>query len=119
MEDNGKVSELTIVQRIGQSTHVAQADHLSAESGRFVKHNILNSVGWVVAALPWKPFDECHSEQGLTRERWEKTMRDIVKVTYDSIDSDPKIVNVITHEHPAENVGVSSRVNGEEYWKRA
>jgi 4-oxalocrotonate tautomerase/trans-3-chloroacrylic acid dehalogenase beta subunit len=65
------------------------------------------------------PFIECHIKQGLTRERREKLMRDIIQVTHDSIGSDPKIINVIIHEHPAENISISSRINGEEYKKSA
>ncbi|QID17354.1 4-oxalocrotonate tautomerase [Nitrogeniibacter mangrovi] len=64
------------------------------------------------------PFIECHIKQGLTRERREELMRDIVQVTHDSIGSDPKIINVIIHEHPAENISISSRINGEEYKKK-
>ncbi|WP_242539943.1 hypothetical protein [Trinickia mobilis] len=33
----------------------------------------------------------------------------------DRIGSDPKIINVIVHEHPAENISVSSRINGEDF----
>jgi 4-oxalocrotonate tautomerase family enzyme len=65
------------------------------------------------------PYIECHIKQGLTRERREKLMRDIIQVTHDSIGSDPKIINVIIHEHPAENISISSRINGEEYKKSA
>ena len=42
-------------------------------------------------------------------------MRDIIQVTHDAIGSDPKIINVILHEHPRENISISSRINGEEF----
>ncbi|HVW50856.1 MAG TPA: tautomerase family protein [Trinickia sp.] len=65
------------------------------------------------------PFIECHIKQSLTRERRERLMRDIIQITHDSIGSDPKIINVIIHEHPAENISISSRINGEEYKRSA
>jgi len=61
------------------------------------------------------PFIECHIKEGLSQARREQLMRDIVQVTHDSIGSDPKIINVIIHEHPAGNISVSSRINGEEF----
>ncbi|CAD6512236.1 4-oxalocrotonate tautomerase family protein [Paraburkholderia sabiae] len=61
------------------------------------------------------PFIECHIKKGLSPERREQLMRDIIQVTHDSIGSDPKIINVIIHEHPAENISISSRINGEEF----
>jgi 4-oxalocrotonate tautomerase len=63
------------------------------------------------------PFIECHIKEGLSHERREKLMRDIIQVTHESIGSDPKIINVIIHEHPAGNISVSSRINGEDYIK--
>ena len=63
------------------------------------------------------PFIECHIKSGLTAERREQLIRDIIQVTHDSIGSDPKIINVIVHEHPAENISVSSRINGEDFKK--
>lgn len=65
------------------------------------------------------PFIECHVKQGLSQERRERLMRDIIQVTHDSIGSDPKIINVIIHEHPATNISVSSRINGEDYVQTA
>lgn len=61
------------------------------------------------------PFIECHISTGLTPARREKLMRDIIQVTHDTIGSDPKIINVILHEHMAENISVSSRINGEDF----
>ncbi|ACC75488.1 tautomerase family protein [Paraburkholderia phymatum] len=61
------------------------------------------------------PFIECHIKKGLSQARREQLMRDIIQVTHDSIGSDPKIINVIIHEHPAENISISSRINGEEF----
>ncbi|WP_042877530.1 tautomerase family protein [Cupriavidus necator] len=60
------------------------------------------------------PFIECHIKAGLTQE-----IRDIIQVTHDSIGSDPKIINVILHEHPSENISISSRINGEEFSKKS
>ncbi|AUT65329.1 MULTISPECIES: tautomerase family protein [Paraburkholderia] len=61
------------------------------------------------------PFIECHIAAGLTPARREQLMRDIIQVTHDAIGSDPKIINVILHEHPRENISISSRINGEEF----
>jgi 4-oxalocrotonate tautomerase/trans-3-chloroacrylic acid dehalogenase beta subunit len=61
------------------------------------------------------PFIECHITAGLSPARREQLIRDIIQVTHDSIGSDPKIINVILHEHPAANISVSSRINGEEF----
>jgi 4-oxalocrotonate tautomerase family enzyme len=61
------------------------------------------------------PFIECHIKSGLSQERREALMRDIIQVTHDSIGSDPKIINVIIHEHQASNISVSSRINGEDF----
>ncbi|MDN7182626.1 tautomerase family protein [Caballeronia sp. SEWSISQ10-4 2] len=61
------------------------------------------------------PFIECHISTGLTHQRREQLIRGIIQVTHDSIGSDPKIINVILHEHPAENISVSSRINGEDF----
>lgn len=63
------------------------------------------------------PFIECHITQGLTLARREQLIRDIIQVTHDSIGSDPKIINVILHEHPPANISVSSRINGEDFRK--
>lgn len=63
------------------------------------------------------PFIECHISSGLTPTRREQLIRDIIQVTHDAIGSDPKIINVILHEHPAENISVSSRINGEVFRK--
>ncbi len=65
------------------------------------------------------PFIECHIKSGLTHQRREQLIRDIIQVTHDSIGSDPKIINVIVHEHPAENISISSRINGEDFKKSA
>jgi 4-oxalocrotonate tautomerase/trans-3-chloroacrylic acid dehalogenase beta subunit len=64
------------------------------------------------------PFIECHIKVGLTQERRTQLIRDIIQVTHDSIGSDPKIINVILHEHPAANISVSSRINGEDFRKK-
>lgn len=61
------------------------------------------------------PFIECHIKAGLTPEDREQLIRNIIQVTHDSIGSDPKIINVILHEHPAANISISSRINGEDF----
>jgi len=65
------------------------------------------------------PFIECHIKSGLSQERRVQLIRDIIQVTHDAIGSDPKIINVILHEHPAGNVSISSRINGEDFRKTA
>ena len=65
------------------------------------------------------PFIECHIATGLSEPQKAKLIRDIVKVTHQSIGSDPKIINVILHEHPAENISISSRINGEDFKKKS
>ncbi|MGF6597923.1 4-oxalocrotonate tautomerase family enzyme [Paraburkholderia sp. GAS448] len=64
------------------------------------------------------PFIECHIKASLTQERRTQLIRDIIQVTHDSIGSDPKIINVILHEHPVENISVSSRINGEDFRRK-
>jgi 4-oxalocrotonate tautomerase len=59
------------------------------------------------------PFIECHIATGLSEARKRQLIRDIVTVTHEAIDSDPKIINVVLHEHPAVNLSVSGQV-GEE-----
>jgi 4-oxalocrotonate tautomerase len=61
------------------------------------------------------PFIECHITAGLAPARREQLIRDIIQVTHESIGSDPKIINVILHEHPAANISISSRINGEDF----
>ena len=50
------------------------------------------------------PYIECHIAAGLTKARKTQLIRDIVKVTHESIGSDPKIINVLLFEHPADNI---------------
>ena len=52
------------------------------------------------------------------KARKTQLMRDIVKVTHESIGSDPKIINVLLFEHPADNMSISGRIHGEEALKR-
>jgi 4-oxalocrotonate tautomerase family enzyme len=59
------------------------------------------------------PYIECHIVTGLSQPRKAKLIGDIVKVTHESIGSDPKIINVILHEHPEHNMAVSGHVYGE------
>ena len=60
------------------------------------------------------PYVECHIATGLTQARKTQLIRDIVKVTHESIGSNPKIINVLLFEHPAENMSISGRIHGEE-----
>lgn len=55
------------------------------------------------------PFIQCHIASGLSKRRKTQLIRDIVKVTNQSIGSDPKIINVILHEHPEHDMAVSGR----------
>jgi 4-oxalocrotonate tautomerase/trans-3-chloroacrylic acid dehalogenase beta subunit len=57
------------------------------------------------------PYIECRIAAGLTKAR--KTQL-IVTVTHESIGSDPKIINVLLFEHPADNMSISGRIHGEE-----
>jgi 4-oxalocrotonate tautomerase/trans-3-chloroacrylic acid dehalogenase beta subunit len=59
------------------------------------------------------PFIECHIAAGLTERRKGQLIREIVEVTHEAIGSDPKIINVVLHEHPAANLSVSGRIEGE------
>jgi 4-oxalocrotonate tautomerase family enzyme len=59
------------------------------------------------------PYIECHIPSGLTQTRKKQLIRDVVKVTNESIGSDPKIINVLLVEHPAENMSISGRIHGE------
>src|SRR5258707_7151053 len=60
------------------------------------------------------PYIECHIATGLTKARKTQLIRDIVKVTHESIGSDPKIINVLLFEHPADNMSISGRIHGGE-----
>jgi 4-oxalocrotonate tautomerase len=57
------------------------------------------------------PFIECHIAAGLSEPRKRQLIREIVEVTYEAIGSDPKIINVVLHEHPVANLSVSGRVD--------
>ena len=59
------------------------------------------------------PFIECHIATGLSQPQKAKLIRDIVKVTHQSIGSDPKIINVILVEQPEANMSISGRIYGE------
>lgn len=59
------------------------------------------------------PFIECHIATGLSQSRKTQLMRDIVKVTHESIGSDPKIINVVLVEHPEPNMSISGRIYGD------
>ena len=59
------------------------------------------------------PFIECHIAAGLSEPRKRQLIREIVEVTHEAIGSDPKIINVVLHEHPAVNLSVSGRIESE------
>jgi 4-oxalocrotonate tautomerase family enzyme len=63
------------------------------------------------------PFIQCHIPSGLTKARKTQLIRDIVKVTNQSIGSNPKIINVLLIEHAPENMSISGRIHGEEAGK--
>jgi len=56
------------------------------------------------------PFIEAHIAAGLTHARKRRLVREIVSVTSDAIGSDPKIINVLIHEHDETNMCISGRV---------
>jgi len=60
------------------------------------------------------PYIQCHIATGLTKQRKKQLIHDIVKVTHEAIGSDPKIINVLLLEHPAENMSISGRIHREE-----
>lgn len=59
------------------------------------------------------PFIQCHIVAGLTPARKRQLIRDIVSLTHEAIGSDPKIINVLLHEHPDVNMSISGRVQAE------
>jgi 4-oxalocrotonate tautomerase/trans-3-chloroacrylic acid dehalogenase beta subunit len=59
------------------------------------------------------PFIECHITAGLSEPRKRQLIREIVEVTHEAIGSDPKIINIVLHEHSAVNLSVSGRIEGE------
>jgi len=59
------------------------------------------------------PLIECHIATGLSGARRRQLIREIVEVTHEAIGSDPKIINVVLHEHPAVNLSVSGRIENE------
>jgi 4-oxalocrotonate tautomerase family enzyme len=59
------------------------------------------------------PFIQCHLTEGLSEVPKRQLIRDIIVVTHDAIDDDPKLINIVLHEHPAVNLCVSGRIDGE------
>jgi phenylpyruvate tautomerase PptA (4-oxalocrotonate tautomerase family) len=59
------------------------------------------------------PYIQCHIGAGLSQPRKTQLIQDIVKVTHESIGSDPKIINVVLVEHPEPNMSISGRIYGE------
>jgi len=60
------------------------------------------------------PLIEVHIARGLAEPRKRQLIHDIVRVTHEAIGSDPKIINVVLCEHPAVNLSVSARIDGED-----
>jgi 4-oxalocrotonate tautomerase len=60
------------------------------------------------------PFIEAHIAAGLSCARKRQLIRDIVQVAHEAIGSDPKIINVVIHEHETPNMCISGRVAEEE-----
>ena len=60
------------------------------------------------------PFIEAHIASGLTYARKRQLVREIVAVTSDAIGSDPKIINVLIHEHDETNMCISGRVTDDD-----
>jgi 4-oxalocrotonate tautomerase len=56
------------------------------------------------------PFIQAHLAAGLTHARKRQLIHDIVTVTSEAIGSDPKIINVVIHEHDETNMCISGRV---------
>ena len=56
------------------------------------------------------PFIQAHIAAGLTHARKRQLIHDIVTVTSEAIGSDPKIINVVIHEHDETNMCISGRV---------
>jgi phenylpyruvate tautomerase PptA (4-oxalocrotonate tautomerase family) len=59
------------------------------------------------------PFIHCHIKPGLSESRKRQLMREIIAVTQEAIDDDPKLTNVVLHEHPGVNMSVSGRIEGD------
>jgi 4-oxalocrotonate tautomerase family enzyme len=57
------------------------------------------------------PFIQFHIAAGLSESRKRKLLQQITEVVHEAIDDDPKLVNVVLHEHPALNLMVSGRVD--------
>jgi len=56
------------------------------------------------------PFIQAHIAVGLTHARKRQLIHEIVVVTSEAIGSDPKIINVVIHEHDDTNMCLSGRV---------
>lgn len=59
------------------------------------------------------PFIQCHIPAGIGETGKKKLIKEIVKVTNEAIGSDPKIINVLLHEHPVDSMSISGRIHGE------
>jgi 4-oxalocrotonate tautomerase len=57
------------------------------------------------------PFIQAHIAAGLTHARKRQLIHEIVAVTSEAIGSDPKIINVVIHEHDETNMCISGRVS--------
>jgi 4-oxalocrotonate tautomerase family enzyme len=59
------------------------------------------------------PFIECHITAGLSDGQKRQLLQRIVAATREAIDDDPRLTNVVLHEHPAVDLSVSGRIDGE------
>jgi 4-oxalocrotonate tautomerase family enzyme len=59
------------------------------------------------------PFIECHITTGLSDRQKRQLLQKIVAATREAIDDDPRLTNVVLHEHPAVNLSVSGRIESE------
>jgi 4-oxalocrotonate tautomerase len=53
------------------------------------------------------PFIQAHIAAGLTHAQKRQLIHEIVAVTSEAIGSDPKIINVVIHEHDETNMCIS------------
>jgi phenylpyruvate tautomerase PptA (4-oxalocrotonate tautomerase family) len=110
----------SIVNAIAGFADRAVSTSLKPDLRKLYKRNILDSLGCAISALPGAPFAALREQfaeyrsGGSCKARKTQLIRDIVKVTHESIGSDPKIINVLLFEHPADNMSISGRVHGED-----
>ena len=57
------------------------------------------------------PFIQFHIAAGLSDARKRKLLQQTIEVVHEAVDDDPKLVNVVLHEHPPLNLMVSGRID--------